>query len=229
MKAIKILLIIPFWFLVSCSNTGSDTTTGAPTSAPTSVVVRMTATPRPATSTPTATAPATLTPSPTPIALDRIELESLLVQAGDLPAGVSAAQVRSTLPEMFDGISEPDAAIFQQFEKDNDVAGGVSVLLYSKPAALQDGYNYLIDGMDSDAAVEGLSSTIRSADVGDGQIEAIVTEMRLSAAGVTFELNEIVFSRCSALVHIRMTGGVGIAGITAYAERLDRRLESAVC
>lgn len=230
----KIYLLLAVVLLAACSpqaETMPTPTNETAVNAPTSVVIRITATPRPATATPTPTI--TPTPSPTPLALDKIELEPVLIQSGDLPAGVSAAQVRSSLPDMFAGINEPDVAIFQQFEKGGDAAGGVAVLLYSKPAALQQAYDYQVDGMDINAATDGptagLSSIVRSVGVGDDQVEALVTEMRVSTSGFTLEMNEIVFSRCFALVHIRMTGGVGIAGITAYAERLDRRLVTAVC
>lgn len=233
MKLYHLVLVVLFWAISSCASPGNAPVTSTSAPAPTSVVVRITATPRPATSTPTATATATSSPSPTPsstpLALDKIELEPLLIQSGDLPAGVSAAQVRTNLPEMFDGVSDPDNAIFQQFEMDGEAAGGVTVMLFSKPAALRQTYEEIADGMIVDEPTQGMSFTNRSADVGDDQTEAVVTEIELTFGNTNFVSSEIIFSRCFALVHIRMTGGVGIDAITAYAERLDRRLVGVVC
>ena len=142
-----------------------------------------------------------------------VDLEPLLIQAGDLPAGMTGAQVRDTAPAMFDAVPKPDKAAYQQLQKNGSQVGGVTVLLYSAGDALSQAYTTVVDGMDDNAQP--------IAGVGE---KAVVSENE-----VLVKLVEFAFTRCSALAHVRMVFSGNRDEVTAYAKRLDTRLQSAIC
>jgi hypothetical protein len=79
-------------------------------------------TPRPLpTSTPLPSPTATIAPTTTPVPLSEIQLESIIIQEGDLPAGFSEAQIRDEAPERFRELPEAQNTIYQQLEKNGDV------------------------------------------------------------------------------------------------------------
>ena len=162
--------------------------------------------------------PPTAVPTPTPIALADIDIEPLLIQDGDLPAGLSGAQVRSTPPNMFRDVTGASNQIHQQFARGDDPAGGVAVFLFEDTAARDQAYAVILDGF---------GDTIEAVDVGEQGAAFVPPEIMRRQGLNSYDL---LFSRCSAVAHIRMSGEfMDIAMITAYAERLDQRLTEAVC
>lgn len=149
------------------------------------------------------------------VSLADVQLEPLLVQSGDLPAGVGGAQVRETPPEMFNALTVGEQRIYQQLERSSSPAGGVAVFLYSDAEARTKAYVTLS---------EGLGETARDA-------PGIGEEARVSALDFPgiIKSTDLLFRRCAAVVHIRISGDTDTAPITAYAERLDKRLQEAVC
>lgn len=164
--------------------------------------------------------PATITPTiiptampPTAIPLSAIDLEPLLIQSGDLPAGIEGAQVRDVAPAMFDGMPKAAKTIIQQFAQGVDQIGGVSVFLYDKDNDRESAYQFIAKGMSNSDALT---------DTGD---RAIVSK---PIAAINFV--DILFQRCAAVVHIRMSGeDLDRDAATIYARRLDKRLLGVVC
>lgn len=199
---------------------------GPPTAIPT-IALPPTFTPT-ATLLPTETPAATPTglPTATPIPLGQINLEPLLIQPGDLPSGYVGGQIRRTLPAMFDGVPPSQNKIYQELTVDGHTKGGVSVMLYETLAEQSNAYAFLLDGMDGD--------TIHAKPVeGVGNMAHVIALAPGVVAGVAIDpLGDILFSRCGAVVLIRMTflkAGLEVDQLSAYAQRLDQRLAAVVC
>jgi len=155
--------------------------------------------------------PATAVSAPTTVALKDIDLEPLLIQAGDLPSGMSAAQVKDAAPPALNDYPQATKAIDQRFQRNGKTAGGVVVLLYEQQSDL--------DQAKGLAAKTSKYSEPLS-DVGEQAKLFLGTDL-LPIRGVTFV-------RCQAVVDVSMSG-VDTREITAYAKRLDKRLQAAVC
>jgi hypothetical protein len=160
--------------------------------------------------------PSTPTPKPTLVPLSDLDLEPVLVFLGDLPAGYDPAQVRSSLPGMFDGIPQPINQIYQQFEHENDSAGGTAIIVYDAQQAANMAYTYILDGMTDSEDVQTIGEQGRLAILDLTSMGGIVS-------------TELLFLRCNTVVHIRMTGTSNPDYVTSYAQRLDERLTGLVC
>ena len=147
-----------------------------------------------------------------PVSLSELKLEPILIQLGDLPSGVSGAQVRDTAPATFDAVPDAENTIYQQFEKNGDTIGGVTVFLYEDALMVENAYSAVFSGMDT------ISETISK--LGD---KASISHLTVGPG------HDLVFTRCSFVVHIRMTTNNPAVEIISYAKRLDRRLRDAVC
>jgi hypothetical protein len=159
------------------------------------------------------------TPTATPVPLSQVELEPLLIKTGDLPAGLSGAQIRSSLPGMFRRIPEPDNGIYRGFERDGDESGGVTVVLYESRADVDSAYATIMDGfgdLPSRQEVEGVGE------------KAETVSVALALAGAK-DFVDLAFVRCHSVVHIRMMGTIDLLDIKSYAERLDERLTGVAC
>jgi len=151
--------------------------------------------------------------APTKQPLVSVDLEPLLIQAGDLPAGVTGAQVRDTPPKMFDGMPKAAKAVYQQLAQGNQQTGGVAVFLYE--TGVDAGYAF---------AAKGMGDVDPVADVGE---QAIVTK---AADNPALNFVDLLFRRCAAVVHTRMSGAdLDRDTAAAYAKRLDARLKPVVC
>jgi hypothetical protein len=152
------------------------------------------------------------TPSTTIMPLADLDLEPLAIQSGDLPDGYSGAQVSDRLPAMFKDAPAPTRVFDQRFQKSDEDAGGVTILLYEHAADLDTAYDQAVDGM-LDASVV--------ADIGDGAHVSGGTAATLDGA-------EGVFKRCRALVLVRFATQ-DTDGVAAYMNRLDTRLLTVAC
>lgn len=157
-------------------------------------------------------------PTATPVPLDQVDLESILIASGDLPAGMSGAQVRDTAPKMFDGMPPAIKVINQQIAQDERQIGGVTVFLYADAAEREKAYKLVLDGFGDAKAVEDLGEQAQITLPDDGTVTVI-------------DSADVAFVRCQAVAHVRMTGaGVSkdTTPLTAYAKRLDKRLATAL-
>ena len=152
------------------------------------------------------------------VPLAEVDLAPLLVQPGNLPAGVTAAQVSTEPPEMFRDVPEPQQAIHQQFERRGTQQGGVTVLLYDAPEDGDVAYNVIAQGMpETRAYVPWVGAA------------AVGGHRRVNVLGVPIESVDVVFVRCHAVAHIRMPGTARVQDVRTYAKRLDARLQAQVC
>lgn len=163
----------------------------------------------------TATLPPTVPPvptsPPTTIPLAAIDLEPLLIQPGDLPAGITGAQVKDVAPPAFKAYPPATKAIDQRLQRDGETIGGIVVLLYEEQSALEQ----------AKILATTTSEVSRPLDsVGEGG-KAFLGSDLLPLRGVTFV-------RCRAIADVSM-GRVAIEEVIAYAKRLDRRLAGVVC
>ena len=62
--------------------------------------------------------------------------------------------------------------------------------------------------------------------VGD---KATATNLSTSGFGVPVKLANLTFVRCHAVVQIQLLGTSYVGEVTAYAQRLDKRLAPVVC
>lgn len=217
MRRLMFLLIVVF--LAACMSAPSKTPTQTPTSVPT----------------------ATPPPTPTPVPLSEIDLESVLVKSGDLPATISPGQIRdfppvkveilgetktSALYGFIDTMPAPGSAIYQELcSSEIDMEGGITVFLYELEANAEVAYKEIAAYMQENEpyASEYGEPGYPVSDVGD---EAIADDMGFNLNFV--HSSAFAFRRCHAVVHILMRGG-DVEQSTGYAKRLDQRLESLVC
>lgn len=135
--------------------------------------------------------------------LKNVNLEPALVQDGDLPAGMAAGQVSDGSA----GSASGATGFVARIRRSIDPGGEVGVILYDDDAALQHDFKGILPGV----TVDGSPST----------------EFGTSAMDVG---NVVVFIRCHALVHIRLSAGSDTHNaVVNYAKRLDKRLQSLVC
>ena len=157
--------------------------------------------------------------------LSELNLESLLIQSGDLPAGFEAGQVKDRAPAMFDNTPQPVQAIDQRFTREGEDRGGVVVLLYSASTDSDLAYTLVIDSM---------GDSVQEIDVGERA--SVISEV-IEILGVNTGYAELAFQRCGAVVHVRFVKNAVFEAqarisddvISAYTRRLDERLEKELC
>ena len=170
------------------------------------------------THTSTAIPTSTSTLTPTDVQLAEISLDEILIQFGDLPAGYSGGQIRYVAPAMFNEMPPAEYTIYQQFAKSSDVSGGVTVFLYKSPQEIEEAFVNTVDGMgDSAKIVEGIGE------------KGVITYTSMTVLGSKTEFGDIVFTRCNAVVHVRMTDIPDEIALSSYATRLDNRLIEILC
>lgn len=145
--------------------------------------------------------------------LGAVDLESLLIQDGDLPAGINAAQVKDTPPGMFTGLPRAVKAIDQRFQASGGNAGGVTVLLYDTTADRDTAYDSLVKGMGN----------------GTKPYNGVGERATTLALSIVIDSVDVAFVRCHAVAYIRMSDTKQVDNATAYAARLDSRLRQVVC
>ena len=157
------------------------------------------------------------TSTPTRIPLSDIELEEILVKDGDLPAGYSGAQISDTAPEMFDNLPEAENTINQQLAKGGEQKGGVTVFLYDSQDNLDSAFFKIKTGFSEEKQLDTVGE------------KAFITYFSQDILGIKIQFGDLLFSRCNAVVHIRMTELSSEDSLIAYAKRLDKRLSELVC
>jgi len=154
--------------------------------------------------------------------LAEIDLESILIQTGDLPAGYSGAQIREQAPEMFSKLPRGEVSVYQQLAKHGDSAGGITVFLYSQSEQVSKAYSLIVSGFGTSEDNSLLTKVTRSLpDIGE---ECTATSMKAKQPYVQ-DACDLAFVRSSAVVHIRMSNATE-DDIASYAKRLDKRLKN---
>lgn len=153
--------------------------------------------------------------TPTLVPLSELDLKGVLVPNEDLPDGYIATKTKDTLPNL--NVPEPLKLIWQQLEKDNQVAGGVRIYLYESKIDVEDAYKK--EAKSNKAIASGVSLI---SDVGE-----MAQKSSYDLSGDT--ISDLVFARCYAVASIRMSTKSGGDDIVAYAKALDERLKAMVC
>jgi hypothetical protein len=157
-----------------------------------------------------AAAPAT-TAARTTVPLADIDLAPLLIQSGDLPAGLSGAQIKDTVPPGLRAVPMPAKVIDQRFQQNGTLAGGVVVLLYEAYADVESAFRLAVGEGKNSEPQYGVGDTAR----------AWVPNNVVQRA-------RVAFTRCHAYIDITF-GQASIDEVTAYAKRLDQRLQPLAC
>jgi len=151
-----------------------------------------------------------------------IDLESILIRPGDLPAGYSGAQIREQVPEMFSELPRGDASIYQQLAKNGNSAGGITIFLYSQSAHVSKAYSLIVSGFGASEDNSLFKKVTQSLpDIGE---KCTVTAMKGKQPYIQ-DACDLAFVRSSAVVHIRMSNTAEV-DIASYAKRLDKRLQN---
>jgi hypothetical protein len=166
---------------------------------------------------------APVVPTAAPVSLAALDLEPLLIQSGDLPAGLSGAQILDSAPQAYTSmqIPEADGFVFQRLQRGGDPAGYIVVSLYGDTVKRDATYARLLEDFQG-AAKHGGATPQEVSDVGE---RATIVERSSYFSGA-----HAIFVRCQSVVDVRMAGDlVEKAEVLAYARRLDRRLQTALC
>ncbi len=160
-------------------------------------------------------------PSSTPI-----DLVSLLIVDGDLPAGFTGAQIRNSSPEEHSDIPERINEVYQGLALvDGRSIGGISIYVFESSEDASNAMNQITRDLG------GAGTTPWPADVGDRAYAQISQKDTFSTAA------ELVAQQCNIVIEIRYVQKgpfedvviVSIPAIIAHAERLVARLSQISC
>lgn len=154
-------------------------------------------------------------------------LESLLLQPGDLPGAIAGEPTDDPTPPNFANDPPATTIIGRRLTRDGRGAGSVSLLFYDTPSDLAQAYQRLT--ANADPFTTQTNAMEPRTDVGDHAMTA-----RLTLASSTYGPTHIVvviFARCHAVIDIRLNEREDLTLDTAvaYAKRLDRRIAAVVC
>jgi hypothetical protein len=185
-----------------------------------------------ATPMPTATRVPTVTPVPTatPIPLADIDLVPLLVQPGDLPAGVTTGQVvRDGEAYFIKGAPNWEQKLFLEFGAQSQSAGGVVIWLLDAVADREDAYTKVADWFEEDAqAVEGEWDSV-VANPPPVSAANVLSSLGLMVGDAPL-LGEMAFEACQAVVYVQLPYDREILDpIVTYSGNLLARLQPQIC
>jgi hypothetical protein len=147
----------------------------------------------------------------TAVPLTALDLTPLLIRSGDLPADLTGAQVKDTVPPGLKAVPTPVKAVDQRFQRNGDTVGGVVVLLYEAAADVKAAYRLTVGEGKNSEPWDGVGDTAR-----------IWLPSGLSPRAT------VAFTRCHAYVDVTIAQG-SVDEVIAYARRLDERLQPLVC
>jgi hypothetical protein len=154
--------------------------------------------------------------------LTKIDLAPLLMQPGDLPTGMTGGQIGKMLPGLDGKLPRPTNMIYQELAKEGEFVGVSAILLYDSPTDLEQAYAFLATDFDGIPAVPAQVGDKATSFSGTHSVTILDSPMLFSISGLTF-------ARCQAVVQIRITNSFNLTAVTAYAQRLDQRLQPIVC
>lgn len=162
-------------------------------------------------------------PSPTPILLSEIDLEPIVIQAGDLPAGFTGAQISHYGKNIYGSVND----IKQELANNNQSAGFIEIYLFGDLEKAEKIFTSKTNSLGK-SNVSDISSTTVSEipDVGE---KATSASSRISFFGLDTYVIDFVFIRCSAFVNIRFSDTSNTQSVINYAKRLDERLSKLIC
>jgi hypothetical protein len=175
----------------------------------------------------------TLTPIPTPvptqIPFSALQLDDLIIQPNDLPAGISGAQISHH--EQCDSAAGNKCAEYyfnQDLAFEDNQHGQVQIWIYEERQYVSARYNAQFNIFKTECA-----KAEKQCYPGDpkpipdlGESARMIDVYNLIGA----DSFSIVFNRCNAVVLVNIRGVANDPdGVITYAQRLDERLTSIVC
>lgn len=134
------------------------------------------------------------------------DLDTLLVQDGDLPGELKGGAVSTDPAEL---VPAPERTLTRKFQKDGRPAGFVQVAIFSTVEQAKEAFEH---------GAKKLSSP---------------TQMPYMEGAFTWFNGEhegqVIFRKCRGVIHIDMRGMGQPADLKIYADKLMKRIESYVC
>jgi hypothetical protein len=165
------------------------------------------------TSTPEKTPTPSVTPIPTKIPLNAINLE-LFTAAGEkyLPTGFSNGQFRSSLPDMFKNVPATINQAYQQFEKNGETKGGLSILIYDTVEDANNAFDAIYD------------------DFGDTASQDESNGIHLGVIKIPFIGGyDVVMQKCIGIYQVRATEVNDLDAVISYLGKVTAPLHVLVC
>jgi hypothetical protein len=169
----------------------------------------------------TFTPPPTNTPLPTLVPLKDIDLEQILIKTGDLPAGMSSAQVVKEVP-VDEGFPASVNQLEIQLAQDNKAIGFVRIFIFETDRDVEKAYTSLAATSTEYVKIENIDNLGESATA-----HSTYVPLKFGLAPIQFA--EVIFRRCMAVVVTQFTNTSQTQGAINYGRRLDDRLRGIVC
>ncbi|MDP2885865.1 MAG: hypothetical protein Q8P51_12685 [Ignavibacteria bacterium] len=154
------------------------------------------------------------------------ELEKLLIQSGDLPAGFTGGQVREQAPGMFSELPKPNFSIYQQLVLRGEQAGGVTLLVYPDSVKAREAFQGIVSGFAPTEDQSLYKQSIGTVDnIGESCTQCLGLAQSEELLGMPLkDMGDIVSIRKAIISHVRMTGTADPQDLQSYLRRLDRRI-----
>ena len=167
-------------------------------------------------------------PSSTPVPLSQLNLESLLIQDGDLPTIFLGQQVVSRPPVDIAAVPPADQAINREFRAGEFASDGVTILLYEFISDIETAYGVVVRVISEGTTTRAVTQLGEKAVVTEETIGGIPMVAGVSIPSATSA--KVVFIRCHAIVYIDLFASEADAEVAvAYAMRIDQRIQALVC
>jgi hypothetical protein len=152
------------------------------------------------------------------------QLEEILLQDGDVPAGVTGRRPRKKVPTelALGSIPQPRLFRYRAFERNGRRIGSVAVWLYHDAASTERAFTQVV------AYIRPLIPGDDFMHIGEERVRAVASRTKNRVA---LTKSRLLFTRCTALVYSDFEDhSTGVEKIVAtYAQRLDTRLTAVAC
>lgn len=174
-------------------------------------------------------AQSTSTPLPTQIPFSALQLDNLVIQPNDLPAGVSGAQI-SNYEDCNSSAGDICAEYFfnQDLEFQNQKRGEIIIWVYEDKQYVNARYKMILDSFTKECQkTEGQCYPEDPKTIPNLGDESIMIDVYNYIGADIFHIG---FTRCNAVVYVKI-GQVANDpdSLITYARRLDDRLKSIIC
>jgi len=152
--------------------------------------------------------------------LSQIDLQSILIQEGDLPEGYSGGAILDQESWTDLTLPEPAKAASQRILRDRAFAGVVNASLYADVRSARNAYSRVLSVFEKDCKEDPCWSSLETlSDVGERCALRCVCHMELPK-----DICDTVFVTDTAFVFIRLVCHKNSGCFISYAKRLDLRI-----
>jgi hypothetical protein len=152
--------------------------------------------------------------TPTPISIYDIDLYDFLITNDDL--GPDAIATKTKKDFIFQYIEAPLDMIYQQWEDDENIRGGISIYLYESPLDVKNTFNHMVA---SEPNYEGTTST----EVEVGEKAYVITYPANDTTTV-----DLIFYRCFFQVNLHYLSG-SIDEVVRLGKIVDQKIIDKMC